>query len=241
MDGLNRVYDRIDQSIGNLRVGLDQYTQGINRISDLHDIIIANAVASEDTLLFLVRLNDALFAELSRVEGAASGVRSGLGNLEEELTRRNATIAQLNAEIANHRVAVTEAQRRAELQAANIATLNTDMTAANSVLARTSQHLNQFNERTAQLKRKRDDEVQSVRANLQRREALAGQLQNLEQERAELRQLLTAVDTVPLQPQVQVQAPQAQQPQLPATGPGSRVTSGLATSNILPNTRRGQR
>jgi chromosome segregation ATPase len=246
---ISSILDRVDAALGNLRSGVDVYTMNVNEMGRLHTAILQHAAQSEDRILFLMRLNQALFLELEKVEGEGATIVNSLPVLNDTIAQQQNTIQQLNISIntLNEQLnnigiaAETEIgklQTRAESQLGIIQALQNDLDAANVRLNNDGSNLSAMYTQLGMLRTTRDNELNDLQRNISLRESLRSRLGDLDRERNELQQMLSAVETVPLsQENVQSRATTGFGSR---GGPGSRAFAGMDTSAILPERTRGR-
>jgi len=246
--GLTGTFNRIDAALGTLRTGVDLYTTNVGEMTRLHSAILQHASQSEDRLLFLMRLNQALFLELESVESERTTIIGTVPGLNDTIQQQQTTIEQLNANITNlnnqltnitglAQTEINNMQQRAESQLAVIGTLQANLNAANDRLSSQGTNLTNMFTRLQMLRTTRDNEIQALQQSLALRESLRNRLGDLDRERNDLQQMLSAVETVPLQGTV---PPQTQPATGPGSrgGPGSRQFAGINPANTVPNKTR---
>lgn len=199
---LNNTFDNIDSMIGNIRNNVDIYSDDVKQLSLLHTAITEQALESEDTILYLTRLTELLNDELERIEQDKGDSASIIATLEDRIRQQSSEITRLTTSIDALEAHVVQQtnnlQNRANGQIAVLDAIQASLGNSNRTFRNTSQNILDTQNKIANLKRKRTDEIANIQSKIQRREQLSDKIQNLDKERAELKQTLRAVETLPL-------------------------------------------
>src|SRR5687768_2742721 len=98
---LRETFGKIETSINSLRNGVDLYSTDVMKLNDLQDQIMQRAMDSEDSILFLIRLNEQLIVELETVEEEQGDVSEEVEELNRVIRDLQDQIAAKNQQIAN--------------------------------------------------------------------------------------------------------------------------------------------
>jgi chromosome segregation ATPase len=200
--GVRGTFANIDKVIGELRNGVSYYNNRVASLTLLQNEILEHAIESEDSITFLMGLNSFLVEELQEVSGRYSEQDASLSSLDETIGIQQESIQGLEAELERVKDAATQEalfmQQYATNQMRTLEGIRGDLNTGNTQLENMEGRLPQLAEKFVNLKRQREERVRDLESKIRRRGNMEESLVALDNQRRQLREYLTAVETLPL-------------------------------------------
>lgn len=195
---LRETFNKIESSLNSLTTGVDLYSTDVRKLGEIQNIIIERALESEDSILFLMRLNEQLLIELETVDVEQGSITGNVNVLNSDIERLRKQIADKDSQIAflqsQAQTEFNNIERIANSQANRMQVLERDLNSANVILATSGRRMNDMTQKLIQVTNKRNAEVAKLQTRVSKRRRLEDRFGGLEQERQELRRMLTATD-----------------------------------------------
>lgn len=200
-DKIHETLNRSERIIATLGTNVTDYSRNVADLTALHQIIAQYMLQSEDSMHYLIKLNQELFDELEQVEKEHTTIVDTSGGLSERIRELEAEVQRLNTMISTTEAQVRDQlqgiQIRANTQATQLENIGKMFTDANNQFSSSFNDLSTLWSRVSNLKRQRDDTLGEIDAKRQRRATLQNRLRDLNRERQALQTMLTAVQTLP--------------------------------------------
>ena len=221
MDTIRQTLDTIDVRLGDLDTAVNIYSTQVLELEDMHNFLTDYTANVDNQVEFLMTLANELFTLLDNLGTESS-------SCADQIERLNAEINRLNGTIAKHDADMAEIQNRLNGQLNKINTIGVTVVDSNDVLNNIGQTMTNLRNEYNVKKRKRNEDLEGIRAKVRRRDDLNTRMQQIASERREIDTMLNAIETF---------QPPASGPGSRG-GPGSRVTQGMSPANIITTPRR---
>lgn len=201
-NGVRNTFKNIDKVIGELRTGVTNYGTRVTNLTLFHNEILRHALEAEDSIFFLMNLNNFLFNEIEDVESQIQTQGGNLGDLNLTIAAQLESVQKLERELTRIKEQATQEaiamQQYATGQMNTLEQLKAQLNGENMRLDASAGRLPQLLDRFKELKRSRSQQEAKLQQQLQARANLKGSLAELTDQRKQLHQYLEAVETLPL-------------------------------------------
>jgi thiol-disulfide isomerase/thioredoxin len=230
-----RSLDQMDNALTAMRSSVDTYTANVDKIKQLHTLLLTYGSHTEERFTILRRINESLFGDLARNRQEQQSVGQNIEILNNEIRRYDQTIESLTAQIDKLNESATAVQTRTDRQVRNLQELRRLLTASNQSLQETHDNTQRFHNRVKELQVIRNKELDDMQSTMLQHASLTDRMRNLQSEQSELNNMLEAVGTISRTDASRPQIPLARDSRTIDLRPLSGLaafTEAIATNNL---------
>ena len=197
--GVFNTMNSIDNKILDLGNKVNDYLNNVAELQNLHDNIIRYAYNSENTILFLMNLSNALKDEIDQKENARDDVTGIMQDYKEQILQRNETITNLTNDITKYQQIAQDLQNRANTQLISLNQFSDTFSNNNNIVKDSREKLAQVYKIIDNKQYKRKNEIDLLKEDSKKRKLYQQYEEKLNADIAELNVLFNAVDNVQVQ------------------------------------------
>lgn len=197
LESLYEKLNSIDNNIFQLQNSVNYYTTNLQKLSELHNIIIQNAIDSEDSVHFLLLLNEKIIQELDGVSTTKESTNTEIAKLQENINTLQTELLARNAQIQTLETDLSRIEERVTVQNTSLSGLFNNLQNNNNTLNQSINTMQNFQNKLNTLKRKHGSDLESLKQKIQRKETLQNYVNELNDESTKLKTFLTAIETLP--------------------------------------------